>query len=251
MDDTCTFQGCVLPSRYKKAKLCHGHYNQRWRGEELRPLRNARSGRSPRGDGDACTFAGCDRSRGAYRDLCKGHYQQRHHGQDLRRLRKIRMTPLTGENTCDFPGCERDRGAYKKYCGPHMKQKRSGKPLRLLYNRGGNWTLDGLLKQTTLEGECRIWSRSKAKYGNVWHGSLPWKAHRLSYHLATGEDVHNIPLHHKCARTLCINPDHLEPASTAENTLEMNGRRAYEAPIAFLQAKVEELQARPCDCGKV
>lgn len=115
--------------------------------------------------------------------------------------------------------------------------------MRLLYNRSGVWTLDALLQRTHQAGDCRVWTKGKAKYGNVWHDDRAWKAHRLSYHLATGFDVRDVPMHHKCANTLCINPEHIEPASTADNTLEMNGRKAYEAQIRALEARVKELEA--------
>lgn len=37
----CIFRGCAQPSKTSLEPLCEGHYMQRWRGEELRPLRNS------------------------------------------------------------------------------------------------------------------------------------------------------------------------------------------------------------------
>ena len=69
-------------------------------------------------------------------------------------------------------------------------------------------------------------------------------AHRLSFFLATGAEIGKQVVHHKCANSRCINPDHLERASQADNTLEMLARRDYEARIRALEARVEELEAQ-------
>lgn len=146
-------------------------------------------------------------------------------------------------NLCTFPGCDRDKHTYKTYCGPHMKQRKSGKPMRPLYNKDGVWTLEKMMAKATQDGECQVWPPQGSKYPNVWHNGANWKAHRLAYHLATGEVIDGVPLHHKCANARCINPEHLEPASSAENTLEMMARKAYEAQIAALEARVAQLEA--------
>ena len=145
-------------------------------------------------------------------------------------------------NLCTFPDCDRDKGAYKTYCGPHMKQRRQGKPMTPLQNKGGVWTLERLLSRAVPEGDCLVWSEQSNKYVNVWHDNTNWKAHRLSFHLATGEDVRDAAIHHKCANPRCVNPDHLQRASQVENTLEMLARKDYEARIASLEEQVKELQ---------
>lgn len=175
-------------------------------------------------------FEGCDRSRGANKELCSGHYQQRHSGRELTPLRKVRMATWEDDNTCSFPGCDRDKRRNKTLCGPHMKQRRSGQPLVPLRNRSGAWTLEGLLQRTSREGDCQIWVNGNAKRGDVWHENQHWKAHRLAYHLATGEDVFDVPLRHRCANTLCINPGHVERAPIPKRTL----------------TEAQKLDARPC-----
>jgi hypothetical protein len=142
---------------------------------------------------------------------------------------------------CRFPDCDRER-KYRNWCGPHYKQEKSGKPLTPLQNRGGVWALGNLLKWAVSDGECLIWPTTK-KYGNVWHGGKCWKAHRLAFYLATGDDPEDGTVHHTCANTRCINPNHLERASRVENTLEMLARTDYEARIKALEARVKELEA--------
>lgn len=68
--NTCTFPGCDRPfGERTKLKLCKGHYQQRWRGQELRPITKAYG---------TCTFPGCDQSWGARSKakLCGTHYRQ-------------------------------------------------------------------------------------------------------------------------------------------------------------------------------
>jgi hypothetical protein len=125
-----------------------------------------------------------------------------------------------------------------------MKQRKSGKPMKPLYNKDGTWTLDRLLAKAEVEGDCLVWPQQVNKYANVWHNNTNWKAHRLSYHLATGDEIQGIPIHHICANGFCIRPEHLQRASQAENTLEMLARRDYEAEIARLQLRIIELEAQ-------
>lgn len=82
-----------------------------------------------------------------------------------------------------------------------------------------------------------------AKYPMVAVGNSKQKrAHRLMYELVYGEIAPGEVVHHKCANRHCINPDHLQLACSAENSLEMNARRTYEARIAFLEERVAELE---------
>ena len=141
---------------------------------------------------------------------------------------------------CTFSGCARKHEA-KGLCIAHYAQKYTRgqplKPLRVM----GKWTLESLLAQAVPNGDCLDWKR---KYGSVTlHGKVIG-AHHAAYRLATGADTTGRQVHHKCANNLCVNPDHLELASNAENTLEMFARKDYEARIAVLEARVKELEAQ-------
>lgn len=51
-------------------------------------------------------------------------------------------------------------------------------------------------------------------YGTYSSGSL---AHRVSYMFHRGPIAAGMEIDHTCRNTLCVNPDHLEPVTRAEN----------------------------------
>jgi len=59
--------------------LCSGHYHQRHKGQELRPLTPQCPAGTP------CTFEGCHKPRCA-RGFCVGHYRQHRAGKELQPL---------------------------------------------------------------------------------------------------------------------------------------------------------------------
>lgn len=59
-------------------------------------------------------------------------------------------------------------------------------------------------------------------YGQVYSGTgrpdkRMLRAHRVAYELQVGSVPDGLDLDHKCGRRSCVNPDHLEPVTRAEN----------------------------------
>jgi HNH endonuclease len=91
---------------------------------------------------------------------------------------------------------------------------------------------------TSAGSGCWLWMRGKtsAGYGVLYQNGKPSYAHVVSYETWYGKTPDGLELDHKCKNTNCINPEHLEPVTHAENI-----RRAKSTLTAI---KVREIRAR-------
>ena len=67
---------------------------------------------------------------------------------------------------------------------------------------------------------CWLWTRCRAQgYGRFrLDKSVTYVyAHRYAYEFCVGSIPDSLPLDHLCCVRHCLNPDHLEPVTTAEN----------------------------------
>lgn len=55
-------------------------------------------------------------------------------------------------------------------------------------------------------------------YGHLRRDKVCILAHRFSYELRNGKIPEGLELDHLCRVPCCVNPDHLEPVTSAENT---------------------------------
>lgn len=84
--------------------------------------------------------------------------------------------------------------------------------------------------------ECWEWKRrTKSGYPLARFGKRNILLHRASLEMSEGKPLGVLHAHHKCANPACVNPNHLEPATAADNTLEMLARNSYIARIAELE----------------
>lgn len=93
------------------------------------------------------------------------------------------------------------------------------------------------------ENGCRTWTGSVDRhgYGLVSRdgASGMHMAHRIAYEMA-GNDLGCLPIHHKCANKLCVEPSHLVAVEPHENTAEMFGRIALGKHLAALENALAE-----------
>lgn len=103
---------------------------------------------------------------------------------------------------------------------------------------------------------CWEWTGTRDQRGYGLHAETQagvkkrWRAHRVAYTLLVGPIPDGLTLDHLCRNTSCVNPDHLEAVSAAENNSrryprsvplsndELAARYAEGASLASLAALV-------------
>lgn len=173
-----------------------------------------------------CTIPDCDnlyRSKG----YCNAHYlRARLHGAPTA---GAPMRDKAAGLNCSVPECDR-MVRCKNMCRIHYERLRNHGRLDTLTADDRFWSHVQVGPRppapfTPGLGPCWEWigATTGTGYGNVWHDGAYVPAHRVSYKWANGEIDAAMAIDHLCRVRNCVNPDHLEQVTTAENN-----RRALE-----------------------
>ncbi len=83
-------------------------------------------------------------------------------------------------------------------------------------------------KVDVAESGCWMWTGAAIPlgYGQIHVDGKTAFAHRVSYELHVGPIPEGMPLDHLCRTPACVNPEHLEPVTHAEN-----GRRGIQGAL--------------------
>lgn len=132
------------------------------------------------------------------------------------------------KRTCTVDGCDAPvHGA--GWCSKHYQRWwKNGDPLLSKLDRESPWEVRFWRKVDKAgAGGCWLWTSSTRGegYGKFSGSSVGTdSAHRISYILLVGPIPDGLELDHLCRVRNCVNPDHLEPVTNAENV-----RRAFAA----------------------
>ena len=168
-----------------------------------------------------CSVEGC-RTATVAKGYCDMHY---------RRFRKDgtpgepakRWSRSAPDAACSTPGCSA-KVKSKGLCNLHYERQWLGRPLDdPMKSRSDE---ERFWAKVEKSGECWIWTASRRGkgYGLVRFRGRNAQAHRASYEMHNGPIPDGAVVRHKCDNPPCVNPDHLELGTVADNNRDMSER---------------------------
>lgn len=98
-------------------------------------------------------------------------------------------------------------------------------------------------KYVVMEDECWLWKTTGSDYPTFQFEGRIQKAHRVAYRLFVGEIPKGMVLDHLCGEPRCVNPEHLEPVTHAENVRRGRATRLTRADAEAIRAKLAPIFA--------
>ena len=85
---------------------------------------------------------------------------------------------------------------------------------------------------------CWLWQGSKHPqgYGHIWHEGRVQRAHRVFFEAKFGPLPNGYEPDHLCRNTSCVNPDHMESVTHAENSRRSSAAKLNRDTVTMIFA---------------
>lgn len=173
-----------------------------------------------------CSVDECINPKAPRGSLCYKHRSQR------ARARRAERGAPPPELQCAVAGCERARES-RGYCHGHFEAVRRGADPTTLQPFLDTPEKRFMAKVKVLPSGHWMWTASVAsegRYGAFYYGGRVRPAHVASWMMFRGPIPDGLTdVDHLCRKTLCVNPEHLEPKTHRHNVLVGDSPQAINA----------------------
>lgn len=170
--------------------------------------------------------------------------QQRYRGTYCGRACRDAAIRSDGEGSCELPDDHWGRwfGASSEWPPAEpWRHLRSG--LRAAVEDGDRPAIVAAIRAKSIVTDVGCWEWQgiiKGGYPEARVGRRTLAVHRVALEAHLGQPLGKQAAHHKCANSVCVNPEHLQPVTHAANAAEMLARTYMVSRIRDLEAALAD-----------